>query len=85
MLSLEQTLEDSKEEAKEEVEEDTHEEPKEDVEGPEAAMFEIFTKVEEREGSESLYEQLKEEPEALTLLAPAAGDTIIHLDFTCPG
>ncbi|XP_023681271.1 hypoxia inducible factor 1 subunit alpha a [Paramormyrops kingsleyae] len=84
VLSLEQTLEDSKEEAKEEVEEDTHEEPKEDVEGPEAAMFELFTKVEEREGSESLYEQLKEEPEALTLLAPAAGDTIIHLDFTSP-
>nr|AAR95697.2 hypoxia-inducible factor-1alpha [Ctenopharyngodon idella] len=28
-----------------------------------------------------LYEQLKEEPEALTVLAPAAGDTIISLDF----
>uniref|UniRef100_A0A4W4HNC2 Hypoxia-inducible factor 1-alpha n=1 Tax=Electrophorus electricus TaxID=8005 RepID=A0A4W4HNC2_ELEEL len=37
------------------------------------------------EGSaESLYEKLKEEPEALTVLAPAAGDTIISLDFTCP-
>uniref|UniRef100_A0AAQ5XNR4 Hypoxia-inducible factor 1-alpha n=1 Tax=Amphiprion ocellaris TaxID=80972 RepID=A0AAQ5XNR4_AMPOC len=32
----------------------------------------------------SLYDQLKAEPEALTLLAPAAGDTIIPLDFTCP-
>ncbi|CAL8272906.1 unnamed protein product [Merluccius merluccius] len=32
----------------------------------------------------SLYDQLKEEPEALTLLAPAAGDTIISLDFSCP-
>uniref|UniRef100_A0A3B4AVF8 Hypoxia-inducible factor 1-alpha n=1 Tax=Periophthalmus magnuspinnatus TaxID=409849 RepID=A0A3B4AVF8_9GOBI len=29
----------------------------------------------------NLYDQLKEEPEALTLLAPAAGDTIISLDF----
>uniref|UniRef100_A0A671XH05 Hypoxia-inducible factor 1-alpha n=1 Tax=Sparus aurata TaxID=8175 RepID=A0A671XH05_SPAAU len=32
----------------------------------------------------SLYDQLKEEPEALTLLAPAAGDTIISLDFSSP-
>lgn len=32
-----------------------------------------------------LYEQLKEEPEALTLLAPAAGDTIISLDFNNSG
>uniref|UniRef100_A0AAQ5ZAU2 Hypoxia-inducible factor 1-alpha n=1 Tax=Amphiprion ocellaris TaxID=80972 RepID=A0AAQ5ZAU2_AMPOC len=31
-----------------------------------------------------LFTQLKAEPEALTLLAPAAGDTIIPLDFTCP-
>lgn len=32
-----------------------------------------------------LYEQLKEEPEALTVLAPAAGDTIISLDFNNSG
>ncbi|KAG9344794.1 hypothetical protein JZ751_010481 [Albula glossodonta] len=38
----------------------------------------------ETEDTLSLYERLKEEPEALTLLAPAAGDTIISLDFTCP-
>uniref|UniRef100_A0A671QLS4 Hypoxia-inducible factor 1-alpha n=1 Tax=Sinocyclocheilus anshuiensis TaxID=1608454 RepID=A0A671QLS4_9TELE len=31
--------------------------------------------------SPDLYEKLKEEPEALTVLAPAAGDTIISLDF----
>uniref|UniRef100_A0A672Q3C1 Hypoxia-inducible factor 1-alpha n=1 Tax=Sinocyclocheilus grahami TaxID=75366 RepID=A0A672Q3C1_SINGR len=31
--------------------------------------------------SSDLYEKLKEEPEALTVLAPAAGDTIISLDF----
>uniref|UniRef100_A0A8C1ANP2 Hypoxia-inducible factor 1-alpha n=1 Tax=Cyprinus carpio carpio TaxID=630221 RepID=A0A8C1ANP2_CYPCA len=31
--------------------------------------------------SSDLYEKLKEKPEALTVLAPAAGDTIISLDF----
>ncbi|XP_016334492.1 hypoxia-inducible factor 1-alpha-like [Sinocyclocheilus anshuiensis] len=31
--------------------------------------------------SSDLYEKLKEEPEALTVLVPAAGDTIICLDF----
>uniref|UniRef100_A0A673N9P1 Hypoxia-inducible factor 1-alpha n=1 Tax=Sinocyclocheilus rhinocerous TaxID=307959 RepID=A0A673N9P1_9TELE len=31
--------------------------------------------------SPDLYDKLKEEPEALTVLAPAAGDTIISLDF----
>ncbi|KAI7799868.1 hypoxia inducible factor 1 subunit alpha b isoform X2 [Triplophysa rosa] len=36
------------------------------------------------ESSVSLYEKLKEEPEALTRLAPAAGDTIITLDFNNP-
>ncbi|XP_015277511.1 PREDICTED: hypoxia-inducible factor 1-alpha isoform X2 [Gekko japonicus] len=33
------------------------------------------------EDSNSLFEKLKKEPDALTLLAPAAGDTIIALDF----
>lgn len=37
------------------------------------------------ESPKSLYEKLKDEPEALTLLAPAAGDTIISLDFNSPG
>ncbi|KAK3516641.1 hypothetical protein QTP70_022015 [Hemibagrus guttatus] len=32
----------------------------------------------------SLYEQHKDDPEALTVLAPAAGDTIISLDFNSP-
>lgn len=31
--------------------------------------------------SSALYDKLKEEPEALTVLAPAAGDAIISLDF----
>lgn len=37
------------------------------------------------ESPKSLYEKLKDEPEALTVLAPAAGDTIISLDFESPG
>ncbi|KAG7461301.1 hypothetical protein MATL_G00208600 [Megalops atlanticus] len=49
---------------------------------PEADMDKLFTRQEEAESTESLYDKLKEEPEALTLLAPAAGDTIISLDFT---
>ncbi len=32
-----------------------------------------------------LYEKLKEDSEALTVLAPAAGDTIISLDFNNSG
>lgn len=37
------------------------------------------------ESPKSLYEKLKDKPEALTVLAPAAGDTIISLDFDSPG
>uniref|UniRef100_A0AAX7VR91 Hypoxia-inducible factor 1-alpha n=1 Tax=Astatotilapia calliptera TaxID=8154 RepID=A0AAX7VR91_ASTCA len=32
----------------------------------------------------NLYDHLKGEPEALTMLAPAAGDTIVSLHFSCP-
>ncbi|XP_036398473.1 hypoxia inducible factor 1 subunit alpha a [Megalops cyprinoides] len=53
-----------------------------EAESPEASMVKIFTKAEETKGTGSLYEKLKEEPEALTILAPAAGDTIITLDFS---
>ncbi|KAG9336617.1 hypothetical protein JZ751_002964 [Albula glossodonta] len=52
-------------------------------ESPEANMSKLFTKAEENKNTD-LYEKLKEEPEALTLLAPAAGDTIISLDFSSP-
>ncbi|KAI1895370.1 hypothetical protein AGOR_G00105590 [Albula goreensis] len=52
-------------------------------ESPEANMTKLFTKAEENNNTD-LYEKLKEEPEALTLLAPAAGDTIISLDFSSP-
>lgn len=59
---------------------------KEDVEekGPEVDVIKLFTQAVEAQPT-SLYERLKEEPEALTRLAPAAGDTIILLDFSCPG
>lgn len=59
---------------------------KEEVEEklPEVDVIKLFT-LSSKAQSLSLYDQLKEEPEALTLLAPAAGDTIISLDFSCPG
>ncbi|XP_077395689.1 hypoxia inducible factor 1 subunit alpha a isoform X2 [Festucalex cinctus] len=51
---------------------------------PELDVIKLFTQTLEPKPVSSLYDQLKEEPEALTLLAPAAGDTIISLDFSCP-
>jgi hypothetical protein len=47
-------------------------------------MTQLFTKV-ESEDTSSLFDKLKKEPDALTLLAPAAGDTIISLDFGSSG
>lgn len=60
-------------------------EEEEKKKGPEVDVIKLFTQKVEAQPLASLYEQLKEEPEALTLLAPAAGDTIISLDFSCPG
>ncbi|XP_041668246.1 hypoxia inducible factor 1 subunit alpha a [Cheilinus undulatus] len=56
----------------------------EEEKGPELDVVKLFTQTVEARERPSLYDQLKEEPEALTLLAPAAGDTIISLDFSCP-
>ncbi|XP_068195414.1 hypoxia inducible factor 1 subunit alpha a [Antennarius striatus] len=60
--------------------------PKEEVkeEGAEVDVIKLFTQAVETMPPSSLYDRLKKEPEALTLLAPAAGDTIIPLDFSCP-
>lgn len=58
---------------------------REEEKAPEMDVIKLFTQTLEPKPVTSLYEQLKEEPEALTLLAPAAGDTIISLDFSCPG
>nr|UQM94813.1 hypoxia inducible factor 1 alpha [Rachycentron canadum] len=57
---------------------------KEEEKSPELDVIKLFTQAGEAQPLASLYDQLKEEPEALTLLAPAAGDTIISLDFSCP-
>lgn len=57
----------------------------EEEKGPEVDIMELLTEEAEPQPLSSLYDQLKEKPEALTLLAPAAGDTIILLDFSCPG
>lgn len=48
-------------------------------------VVKLFTEMVEPEPVGSLYERFKDNSEALTLLAPAAGDTIISLDFSCPG
>uniref|UniRef100_A0A8C4H2X7 Hypoxia-inducible factor 1-alpha n=1 Tax=Dicentrarchus labrax TaxID=13489 RepID=A0A8C4H2X7_DICLA len=51
---------------------------------PEVDVIKLFTQAVAAQSLVSLYDRLKEEPEALTLLAPAPGDTIISLDFSCP-
>lgn len=98
-MSLEQTedVKPLKEEPQQEEEKDAVESSKPDMsltllkeetedKGPEVDVIKLFTQaVEAAQPLTSLYDQLKEEPEALTLLAPAAGDTIISLDFSCPG
>ncbi|XP_071383835.1 hypoxia inducible factor 1 subunit alpha a [Centroberyx affinis] len=100
ILSLEQTedLKPVKEEQEEEEEEaveescqtdssltvQEEEEEEEEEKGPELDVIKLFTQTVEAQPLTSLYDRLKEEPEALTLLAPAAGDTIISLDFSCP-
>uniref|UniRef100_A0A669R1R1 Hypoxia-inducible factor 1-alpha n=1 Tax=Phasianus colchicus TaxID=9054 RepID=A0A669R1R1_PHACC len=51
------------------------------VESPEMKTTKIFSK-DDLDDTNSLFEKLKQEPDALTVLAPAAGDTIISLDFS---
>ncbi|XP_045065060.1 hypoxia-inducible factor 1-alpha-like isoform X2 [Coregonus clupeaformis] len=97
VLSLEQT-EDMRPVKKELVEEEEEEEEKEEEEEESSEaevspvllkeekvdVSKLFTQAVEAQPLASLYDRLKEEPEALTLLAPAAGDTIISLDFSSP-
>lgn len=54
------------------------------VDSPDMKMTKIFSK-DDLEDTNSLFEKLKQEPDALTVLAPAAGDTIISLDFSSNG
>lgn len=60
------------------------EEEEEEEKNPELDVIKLFTQVEIKP-QDCLYNLLKEQPDALTLLAPAAGDTIISLDFSQPG
>uniref|UniRef100_A0AAQ4RRM6 Hypoxia-inducible factor 1-alpha n=1 Tax=Gasterosteus aculeatus aculeatus TaxID=481459 RepID=A0AAQ4RRM6_GASAC len=57
---------------------------KDEEKSPELDVIKLFTRAAEVDSPASLYDQLKAEPEALTLLAPAAGDAVISLDFSCP-
>lgn len=70
-------------EDEEEVEEEVEEDEEEKI--PELDVIKLFTQAVETLPPTSLYDQLKGQPEALTLLAPAPGDTIVSLDFSCPG
>lgn len=72
------------EEEVQEVEEVVEEEGEEEK-SPEVDVIKQFTLRAVVQPLTSLYDHLKNEPEALTLLAPAPGDTIIALDFSCPG
>uniref|UniRef100_A0A4W5QQ83 Hypoxia-inducible factor 1-alpha n=1 Tax=Hucho hucho TaxID=62062 RepID=A0A4W5QQ83_9TELE len=90
MLSLEQTedMRPVKKELEEEEEEISEAEVSpvflKEEKSPELDVIKLFTRAVEAQPLTSLYDRLKEEPEALTLLAPAAGDTIISLDFSSP-
>ncbi|KAM6912711.1 hypoxia inducible factor 1 subunit alpha a [Xenentodon cancila] len=88
VLSLEQT-EDVKpvkkelQEVEEAVVESSQPSPVKEETCPELDVVKLFTQVVEPEPLASLYERFKGKPEALAQLAPAAGDTIISLDFSC--
>ncbi|KAM7403077.1 hypothetical protein PAMA_003823 [Pampus argenteus] len=94
IMSLEQTedmkpvKEEHQEEEVAEVESSAPDSPvplkKKEEETPELDVVKLFTQAADEKPLTSLYDQLKEKPEALTLLAPAAGDTIIFLDFSSP-
>ncbi|XP_066532696.1 hypoxia inducible factor 1 subunit alpha b [Hoplias malabaricus] len=78
VFSIEQTETEPKDIEKEEPEKE-----KDDTEVDTMKLFKQKLNI-SADSSESLYDKLKQEPEALTLLAPAAGDTIISLDFNNP-
>lgn len=91
VLSLEQTedvVKPVKEEKEQLVKESCHQEVLEQEKEKEKVhlldVLKLFSHTADSQPMTSLYDQLKGEPEALTLLAPAAGDTIIPLDFSCP-
>lgn len=58
---------------------------KKEEKSPQLDVVKLFTEMVGPGPVGTLYERFKHNSEALTLLAPAAGDTIIPLDFGCPG
>ncbi|KAM3920151.1 hypoxia-inducible factor 1-alpha [Leptodactylus fuscus] len=52
------------------------------TESAEIKMPPIFSDLDEHDMSSSLFDELKQEPESLTVLAPDAGDEIIALNFS---
>lgn len=92
ILSLEQTegvepakqQQQGEEESAAEANEAVKVKEEEEEKTPELDVIKLFTEV-EIQPKDCLYNLLKGQPDALTLLAPAAGDTIISLDFSRPG
>uniref|UniRef100_A0AAY4DK57 Hypoxia-inducible factor 1-alpha n=1 Tax=Denticeps clupeoides TaxID=299321 RepID=A0AAY4DK57_9TELE len=74
ILSLQQTVTET-EKSKEEEDQVVEKEKEEEID-----MTSIFTSSVGFSNTHSLYDILKGEPEALTVLAPSAGDTIVSLD-----
>lgn len=99
ILSLEQTadVKPVKEELVQEVEEEEEAEAegspadvsepllKQEEKSPEVEAMELLPEEADGQPLSSLYDHLKRRPGALTMLAPAAGDTVVPLDFSCPG
>ncbi|KAI5090553.1 hypoxia-inducible factor 1-alpha, partial [Silurus meridionalis] len=90
VLSLQQNVPEKvveKEKEEEEEEEKEKEEEELQVEQKKNSVMDMLKHFKEdpltcsMESPKSLYDKLKDKPEALTLLAPAAGDTFISLDF----
>ncbi|XP_037550825.1 hypoxia inducible factor 1 subunit alpha a [Nematolebias whitei] len=93
ILSLEQTqdVKPVKDEEEEEEEENVEIESsitvlvKKEEKTPQLDVVKLFTEMVGPGPVGTLYERFKHNSEALTQLAPAAGDTFISLDFSCPG
>uniref|UniRef100_H3DIY3 Hypoxia-inducible factor 1-alpha n=1 Tax=Tetraodon nigroviridis TaxID=99883 RepID=H3DIY3_TETNG len=57
---------------------------KQEEKSPEVEAMELLPEEADGQPLSSLYDHLKRRPGALTMLAPAAGDTVVPLDFSCP-
>lgn len=81
VLSLQQTVPEKTEEKEEELQ----------IEHEDSSVMDMMKLFQKDhlscsvESPKSLYDTLKDEPEALTVLAPAPGDTFVSLDFDSSG